>query len=185
MAHRSKRRRLTDGYTFPRDFVRSHGAWRIRRTARARGHAWPSLKKTVCGACRPRHHGCMTAGDVGSVICPAAPPESISTKPGSPSVDCRTCGAVKREQLAFLADNPFCHKALYVPVGRRCRKPPIGDVAHELEELDRHTVKILEMQYMRAQLTSKPRTPAPKGTIGIDLRYRSAKVTAIASSSAT
>jgi transposase len=80
-------------------------------------------------------------------------------------VDCRTCGAVKREQLAFLADNPFYTKRFAFYVGRRCRQAPIKDVAHELG-LDWHTVKILEMQYMRAQL-AKAGTPAPKA-IGID-----------------
>jgi transposase len=80
-------------------------------------------------------------------------------------VDCRTCGAVKREHLAFLADNPFYTKRFAFYVGRRCRQAPIKDVAHELG-LDWHTVKILEMQYMRAQL-AKAGTPAPKA-IGID-----------------
>jgi len=80
-------------------------------------------------------------------------------------VNCRNCGAVKREQLAFLADNPFYTKRFAFYVGRRCRQAPIKDVAHELG-LDWHTVKILEMQYMRAQL-AKAGTPAPKA-IGID-----------------
>ena len=72
---------------------------------------------------------------------------------------------MKREQLAFLADNPFYTKRFAFYVGRRCRQAPIKDVAHELG-LDWHTVKILEMQYMRAQL-AKAGTPAPKA-IGID-----------------
>ena len=72
---------------------------------------------------------------------------------------------MKREQCGFLADNPFCTKRFAFYVGRRCRQAPIKDVAHELG-LDWHTVKTLEMQYMRAQL-AKAGTPAPKA-IGID-----------------
>ncbi|MDX2288147.1 MAG: helix-turn-helix domain-containing protein, partial [Hyphomicrobiaceae bacterium] len=80
-------------------------------------------------------------------------------------VDCRTCGHVKREQLEFLADNPFYTKRFAFYVGRRCRQGTITDLAHELG-LDWHTVKALEMQYMRAQL-AKAGTPGPKA-IGID-----------------
>jgi transposase len=80
-------------------------------------------------------------------------------------VDCRSCGAVKREELEFLADNPFYTKRFAFYVGRRCRQASIKDVAHELG-LDWHTVKTLEMQYMRAQL-AEAGTPAPKA-IGID-----------------
>ena len=60
-------------------------------------------------------------------------------------VDCRSCGAVKREELEFLADNPFYTKRFAFYVGRRCRQASIKDVAHELG-LDWHTVKTLEMQ---------------------------------------
>jgi len=80
-------------------------------------------------------------------------------------VDCRNCGHVKREQLAFLADNPSYTKRFAFYVGRRCRQASIKDIAHELG-LDWDTVKTLEMQYMRAQL-AKAGTPAPKA-IGID-----------------
>ena len=80
-------------------------------------------------------------------------------------VRCRSCGTVKREQLAFLADNPAYTRRFAFYVGRRCRQAPIKDIAHELR-LDWDTVKSLEMQYMRAQL-AKAGTPAPK-VIGID-----------------
>ncbi len=80
-------------------------------------------------------------------------------------VRCRSCGTVKREQLAFLADNPAYTKRFAFYVGRRCRQAPIKDIAHELG-LDWDTVKSLEMQYMHAQL-AKAGTPAPK-VIGID-----------------
>jgi transposase len=72
---------------------------------------------------------------------------------------------VKREQLDFLADNPFYTKRFAYYVGRRCRSATIQDVAKELN-LDWHAVKELDKQYMRAQL-AKAGTPGPKA-IGID-----------------
>ena len=72
---------------------------------------------------------------------------------------------MKREQLDFLADNPFYTKRFSHDVGRRCRQGTIKDIALELQ-LDWDTVKSLEMQYMRAQL-AKAGTPGPKA-IGID-----------------
>jgi len=80
-------------------------------------------------------------------------------------IDCRRCGTVKRERLDFLADNPLYTKRFAYYVGRRCRDATIKDVAAELK-LDWHTVKALEMQYMRAQL-ERAGTPAPRA-IGID-----------------
>jgi transposase len=80
-------------------------------------------------------------------------------------IHCRRCGAVKRERLEFLADNPLYTKRFAFDVGRRCRSAPIWDVAQELQ-LDWHTVKELDKQYMRAQL-AKTATPAPT-VIGID-----------------
>jgi len=80
-------------------------------------------------------------------------------------VRCRRCRAVKREQLDFLADNPFYTKRFAYYVGRRCRSATIKDIAQELH-LDWETVKELDKQYMRAQLTRMPvRTPV---IIGID-----------------
>jgi len=72
---------------------------------------------------------------------------------------------VKREQLDFLADNPFYTKRFSYYVGQRCRSAPIKDVAQELK-LDWDTVKTLEKQYMAAQL-AKAGKPGPKA-IGID-----------------
>ncbi len=80
-------------------------------------------------------------------------------------VHCRRCGTVKRERLAFLADNPLYTKRFAYYVGRRCRSGTITDVARELH-LDWHTVKDLEKQYLRAQL-ARAGTPRPKA-IGID-----------------
>ena len=80
-------------------------------------------------------------------------------------VQCKRCGRVKREQLDFLADNPFYTKRFAYYVGRRCRSGTIKDIAAELK-LDWDTVKTLEKQYMAAQL-AKAGTPGPK-VIGVD-----------------
>jgi transposase len=80
-------------------------------------------------------------------------------------VDCRRCGSVKREGLEWLADNPFYTRRFATYVGRRCRCETIKDLATELA-LDWDTVKELDKQYMRAQLT-RVGTPGPK-VIGID-----------------
>jgi hypothetical protein len=79
MAHRTKRRRLTDGYTPPgfRALATVRGVFgdpRVRvvmlvRRSKKRSAA-PAVIGTMAG---------MTAGDAGSVIYPAATPESIST----------------------------------------------------------------------------------------------------------
>ena len=80
-------------------------------------------------------------------------------------VQCRACAKVMREQLDFLADNPFYTKRFAWFVGRRCRISTVKDVAEELN-LDWQTVKSLDKQYMQAQL-AKAGTPGPKA-IGID-----------------
>jgi transposase len=69
-------------------------------------------------------------------------------------------GRVKRERLAFLADNPLYTKRFAYFVDRRCRQATIKDVAKELK-LDWHTVKDLDKQYMTAQWASRdPRSSA-------------------------
>ena len=80
-------------------------------------------------------------------------------------ITCRQCGTVQREKLSFLADNPLYTKRFAWYVGRRCRSATIKDVAKELQ-LDWHSGKALEKQYMAAQL-AKIGNPAPKA-IGID-----------------
>jgi transposase len=47
-------------------------------------------------------------------------------------VDCRKCGAVKRERLDFLVDNALHTKRFALYVGRRCRSAAVTDVADEL-----------------------------------------------------
>jgi len=80
-------------------------------------------------------------------------------------VACPVCETVKRERLDFLADNPRFTRRFAYYVGRRCRQASIRDVAKELK-LDWDTVKILEMQYMRAQI-ARAGTPGPRA-IGVD-----------------
>jgi transposase len=80
-------------------------------------------------------------------------------------VSCRSCGAVKREHLSWLADNPLYTKRFAFYVGRRCRASTVRDVARELR-LDWKSVKALEMEYMSEQLR-RAGTPGPK-VIGID-----------------
>jgi transposase len=80
-------------------------------------------------------------------------------------VDCRKCGKVKSEGLEWLADNPLYTKRFAVYVGKRCRDAAIQSVAKELN-LDWHTVKELDKEYMRGVL-AKAGTPGPEA-IGID-----------------
>lgn len=72
---------------------------------------------------------------------------------------------MKREELSWLANNPFYTKRFSYYVGRKCRSMTIRDVARELK-LDWHTVKALEKEYLEAQLRRYP-VAAPR-VIGID-----------------
>ena len=78
---------------------------------------------------------------------------------------CRGCGKVKREQVPWLADNPFYTKRFAYYLGRKCRAMTVKDVARELK-LDWHTVKRLEKEYMDKQLRRNP-VAAPE-VIGVD-----------------
>lgn len=80
-------------------------------------------------------------------------------------VDCRVCGSVKQEQLSFLSSNSKFTRRLALAVGGLCRTMPIQDVAKRMN-LDWHTVKELEKEYMREQL-KRAGPPKPK-VIGID-----------------
>ena len=72
---------------------------------------------------------------------------------------------MKRERLSFLAESALHTKRFAHYVGRRCRSATIKDIAEELN-LDWHTVKELEKQYLRAQL-GRAGNPGPKA-IGVD-----------------
>ena len=80
-------------------------------------------------------------------------------------VFCRSCAAVKRERLSFLAASALHTKRFAYYVGRRCRSATIKDIAAELH-LGWDSVKELDKQYMRAQL-ARAGTPGPK-VIGVD-----------------
>lgn len=80
-------------------------------------------------------------------------------------MQCRKCEKVKREELPWIANNPFYTKRFSYYVGRKCRTMTIKDVAKELK-LDWHTVKTLEKEYMQEQLRRNP-VAAPRA-IGID-----------------
>lgn len=80
-------------------------------------------------------------------------------------VKCKVCGKVKREELKWLANNPFYTKRFAFHVGRKCRSMTVKDVAKELR-LDWHTVKTLEKEYMQEQLRRTP-VAGPR-IIGID-----------------
>ena len=73
--------------------------------------------------------------------------------------------AVKQERLGFLASNSKFTKRLALSIGDLCRTMPIKDVAKRMN-LDWHTVKELEKEYMLEQL-KKAGPPCPK-VIGID-----------------
>jgi len=73
--------------------------------------------------------------------------------------------AVKQERLGFLASNSKFTKRLALSIGDLCRTMPIKDVARRMN-LDWHTVKELEKEYMLEQL-KKAGPPNPK-VIGID-----------------
>ena len=79
-------------------------------------------------------------------------------------VDCEACG-VKQERLEFLASNTKFTKRLALSIGALCRAMPIKDVAKRMN-LDWHTVKELEKEYMREQL-ARAGPPSPS-VIGID-----------------
>jgi len=80
-------------------------------------------------------------------------------------IRCRHCGAIRQERLDFLANNTRYTWRFVRDVGRRCRESSIKHVAQELH-LDWHTVKELEKEYIRKQL-SRAGEPQPK-VIGID-----------------
>ena len=129
-----------------------------------RHHACAALKKTVCKECGRAHFRWYdrTTRRVRDL---SSGNTRVYLEFEVRRVLCRCCGKVKRERLDFLADNPFYTKRFAWFVGRRCRTSTIKDVAEELN-LDWHTVKELDKQYMRAQL-AKAGTPGPKA-IGID-----------------
>jgi transposase len=142
-------------------WTESQGCSAIRR----RGSSpWSGAQKTACGTCGRVQSGWYDRRTRRVRDLPNGP-FRIFIEFEVRRVHCKSCQAVKREALHFLADNPFYTKRFAYYVGRRCRNETIAAVAEELH-LDWDSVKALEMQYMRAQL-AKAGTPGPK-RIGID-----------------
>src|ERR1700730_11694762 len=142
----------------------SDRTWCIRGAGCADRAPRSALKKTVCDCCGRVQTGWYDRR-VRQVRDLSSAGFRIVLEFEVRRVACRRCGAVKREGLDFLADNPHFTKRFAFYVGRRCRQASIRDVACELK-LDWDTVKTLEMQYMRAQL-KRASTPGPRA-IGID-----------------
>lgn len=126
--------------------------------------SWSGRKKTACGVCgrvqktfydrKPRCVRDLSCGDTRVYLV-------VEFR----RLACGSCGLVKQEKLAWIADNPLYTKRFAFFVGRRCRASALKDVAQELH-LDWQTVKGLEMQYMREQLR-RAGMPGPL-VIGID-----------------
>jgi transposase len=157
-----RQRRLADGYSF--------AGFRARATVRGVFgdpdvrivHLDRRSKKRFAIVVDGSRRAGTTGGCGRFAICRA---QDFGLFWNSKCIACRRCGAVKREGLEFLADNPHFTKRFAFYVGRRCRQASIRDVAKELR-LDWDTVKTLEMQYMRAQL-KRAGTPGPRA-IGVD-----------------
>lgn len=80
-------------------------------------------------------------------------------------VKCGRCEKVVQEELEWLSNSPFYTKRFAFHVGRQCRNTTIKEVAKQ-HNLNWHTVKELEKQYMRRQLEVAGK-PTPRA-IGID-----------------
>jgi hypothetical protein len=90
-------------------------------------------------------------------------------------VACRIWGAVKRERLEWLADNPFYTKRFAFFVGRRCRISTIKDVAEELHLLGPAGSRVeiagsvsggagVERRVCRSWAKKRSTSPSPVGT---------------------
>jgi len=124
----------------------------------------PPGEKTVCGVCGTTH---WTARDRRNRLVRdfSSGNARIYLELEIRRVQCRRCGKVKIEKLAFLADNPFYTKRFAYYIGKRCNASTVKDIAKEFH-LDSGTVKELEIQYMREQLRRAGK-PRPR-VIGID-----------------
>ena len=137
---------------------------RTRKRSNVSGnHAYATPKKTICGACGKEYNSfydrkIRLARDLSSGD------RQVYIEYEFRRVKCEICG-VKQERLDFLASNKKFTKRLALSIGSLCRTMPIKEVAKRMN-LDWHTVKELEKDYMREQLALAG-PPAPS-VIGID-----------------
>jgi len=80
-------------------------------------------------------------------------------------VNCQECNAVHVEKLDWLADNTRYTKRFAMEVGKCCRDSTNKAVARKFG-LDEHTVKVLDIQYMKACLMKLPKMSPT--IIGVD-----------------
>ena len=80
-------------------------------------------------------------------------------------IQCKECGIVRMEHLAWLAEHPLTTKRFSRYIGERCQSASIRDIAYEFG-LNWKTVKEMDKEYMQAQLAAAL-PPEPK-VIGID-----------------
>ncbi|HYW32940.1 MAG TPA: ISL3 family transposase [Gemmatimonas sp.] len=135
-----------------------------RRSGRAARAADAARKKTACGTCGTVHRTWydQSRRRIRDLPCGAL---RILLEVWVRRVNCRTCGRVKQERLAWLAANPHYTERFALYVGKQCRSTPLKEAADDLR-LDWHAVKEMDKLYMRAQLAlAGPVTPA---VIGID-----------------
>ena len=121
-------------------------------------------KKTACGCCGRVQSGCYDRRK-----------RRVRDLCGDPRVylefeirrvDCRRCGAVKRERLRLVGRQPLLHQAVRLLRRAGAVGPRRSGMWPRELRLDWKTVKELEKQYMREQLR-RAGTPGPK-VIGID-----------------
>ena len=130
----------------------------------AGGASSATSKKTICGGCgatlrtfydrRKRQVRDLSAGG-----------RRVYLEFELRRVDCPACGAVKQERLDFLSSNSKFTKRLALVIGDLCRTMSTKDVAKRMQ-MDWHTVKELDKDYMREQV-KKAGLPTPE-VIGID-----------------
>ena len=114
-----KQRRLEDTYRFP-DFRPESTVRGLFGDPKARLVRLVRRGKKRLAACVDKCNEPSTTARVGGhATSPVA--TRVYLEYEVRRVRCRSCGAVKREKLPWLADNPFYTKRFAFYVGRRCR----------------------------------------------------------------
>ena len=150
---------LLSGVPSPQPAAR--GLWRSPRPAGCLG---PAKKTAVCSGCGTRHRTFYDR-TTRRVRDTDAAGWRIYVAFEQRRVACSRCQGVKVERLDWLAQNPRYSQRFAQQVGTLCRDMSNKAVARLLH-LHEHTVKDLDMQYMRAWLAKTPQ-PAPQ-VIGVD-----------------